>query len=232
MIELIKKFTAGKFYATPLPNQMVHTLSCWQEPNPAWSRDKSDLFSNQSLIDPSLSILLSHDTTSPFSFMIKDDCSAKQTTTHVFFTIVTDFGRKMENAIVIDTNQLKMKYQPLIGASFTATYKGIARPMAELGNVKDILEVAAENPFAVTLYQISSAVLALNYGATILEGITRHTNSSGSTNYLLWVEPGFDGILQEGLAYNFKIVSADVFPCGIGTISYRVSLKAGVEMLP
>ena len=121
-----------------------------------------------------------------------------------------------------------MKYQPLIGASFFATYKGIERPMAELGNVKDILEVGAGNPFAVTLHQISSAVLALNYGATILEGITRHENG----NYWLWVEPGFDDILQEGLKYNFKIVSVDVFPCGIGGISYGVSLKAEVGMVP
>lgn len=179
---------------------------------------------NQSLINPSLSILLSHDTTSPFSF--KDACSAKQTTAHVFFTIVTCFGRKMENAIVIKTD-LEIIYQQLIGKSFTATCQGIY-PMPQTGNERYILEIEAGSDFAATLKQISSTVLA-KYGSMVWKGITGPEDSSGYTNYWLWVEPDFAGNLLEGSTYN--IVSANVFLCAAGTFSYGVSLKADVHLV-
>ena len=102
--------------------------------------------------------------------------------------------------------------------------------MPQTGNVRDRLEIAAGNPFAATLKQISSAVLALNYGARVWKGITGPEDSDAFTDYWLWVEPGFSGNLLVGFqAYNFSIVSADVFLCAGGTFSYGVNLKAAVH---
>ena len=125
---------------------------------------------------------------------------------------------------------LSSLYHPLIGASFTATYQGMW-PMPQTGNQRDVLEIAAGSDFFAKLHQISSAVLALEYGARVWKGITGPSDTKGYTNYWLWVEPGVSGNLLVGSTYNFSIVSADVFLCPGGTFSYGVSLKAAVHLV-
>ena len=96
-------------------------------------------------------------------------------------------------------------YQPLIGQRFAASYQRISE-MPQTGNERLALEIGAGSPFAATLHQISSAVLALQYGERVWKGITGPED--GYTDYWLWVEPGVSGNLLEGSTYDFSIKRA------------------------
>ena len=130
-------------------------------------------------------------------------------------------------------------YQPLVTtgmtSTFQATYKGVF-PMPQTGNPRDILLVRQGDPFAVILSGVSKAVLNLTYGQQVWKGITGPEDSPNYTDYWLWVEPDINGVLQEGLPYNFKITQCTPFPCGRddcrGGFSYGVSIKASVIFMP
>lgn len=91
--------------------------------------------------------------------------------------------RTMEDLTTI-MKDLYSLYQPLIGARFTATNQGIWE-MPQTGNPRVVLEIAAGSDFATTyLHPISSAVLALNYGARVWKGITGPLDSPRYTDLL------------------------------------------------
>lgn len=104
-------------------------------------------------------------------------------------------------------------YKPLVGQIFSATYKE-RRQMPQTNNLRDILVVEAQNPFAETLNDIRRSVLAM-CGETVWKGITpapmRRPESIGY-DVCLWVEPTLDG-LNEGATLWFKIEETTVFPC-------------------
>ena len=124
------------------------------------------------------------------------------------------------------TQDLAGKYQPLIGKEFRGTYQGLFT-MPQTGNVRDVLVVDKQDPFAATLREISTAVL-LKYGSKrIWKGITgpEDSNRYKYADYWLWVEPGFCEELQEGFTYEFKIDLCHVFVCGGGSFSYGINIR-------
>ena len=104
-------------------------------------------------------------------------------------------------------------YKPLVGQIFSATYKE-RRLMPQTNNLRDILVVEAQNPFAERLNDVRRSVLAM-CGETVWKGITlapmRRPESIGC-DVCLWVEPTLDG-LSEGSTLWFKIEETTVFPC-------------------
>ena len=130
---------------------------------------------------------------------------------------------------------LQEKYQPLVIAGMTSTFQATYQGefiMPQTGNPRDVLLVRQGDPFTAILSGVSKAVLALTYGQQVWKGITGPEDSPSYTDYWLWVEPGFKGVLQEGLPYNFKITQCTPFQCAFGSFSYGVSINASVIMLP
>lgn len=120
-------------------------------------------------------------------------------------------------------NDLQQKYQPLVGVTFQGVYEG-EFTMPQTGNPRDVLSVGQGDTFAATLSGISNAVLQ-TYGQTVWKGITGPEDRRNYTEYWLWVEPGFSGVLEMGLSYNFEIAQCTPFTCGGGDFSYGVSIK-------
>ena len=155
------------------------------------------------------------------------------------FSFTVDSGSKPKSVLsaenmAADPTLIDL-YQPLVMAgmtsTFQATYKGeFIMPQTE--NPRDVLLVRQGGPFAAILSGVSKAVLALTYGQQVWKGITGPEDSPSYTDYWLWVEPCFKGVLKEGLPYNFKITQCTPFPCGFGSFSHGVSIKASVIMPP
>ena len=128
-------------------------------------------------------------------------------------------------------------YQPLVIAGMTSTFQATYQGefiMPQTENPRDVLLVRQGDPFAAILSGVSKAVLELELtsGQQVWKGITGPEDSPSYTDYWLWVEPDFKGVLQEGHPYNFKITQCTPFPCGFGSFSYGVSIKASVIMPP
>ena len=123
---------------------------------------------------------------------------------------------------------LETIYQPLIGMTFEATYHGTFE-MPQTENIREILEIGKQNPFAATLQAISSAVRGKQneYGAHVWKGITGPDD--GYTDYWLWAETGFSGGLIQGAKYEFMIQNVSVFQC-VGVFSYGVSTNVTVKL--
>ena len=125
-----------------------------------------------------------------------------------------------------DLNDLQLKYQPLM--TFQGTYEGVLNmPQAPAGNPRVIISVSQGDPFAAILSSVSGAVLQ-NYGQQVWKGITGPEQSPNYSDYWLWVEPGFHGVLAMGQRYNFQITQCTPFPCGGAVFSHGVSIKASV----
>ena len=124
---------------------------------------------------------------------------------------------------------LQLRYQPLVGKTFLATYKG-ASPMPFTGNQRDVLVIRQGNStFHATLSGILSAVLK-KYGKTVWKGITGPEDSKEGftySDYWLWAEPDFSGQLQVGLPdeYNFQIAKCTPFTCDSDKFSHGVSIE-------
>lgn len=131
--------------------------------------------------------------------------------------------KDMEDPVFKD---LQQKYQPLVGKPFQGTYEDVFN-MPQTGNPRDIISVDQRNPFAEILSGVSDAVLQ-TYGQHVWKGITGPEQSPNFSDYWLWVEPGFNGVLQMGQRYNFQITQCTPFPCGGGVFSHGVSIKASV----
>ena len=123
-------------------------------------------------------------------------------------------------------NDLLPKYQPLVGKPFQGTYEGVLI-MPQTGNPRDIISVGHGNPFAEKLSGVSDAVLR-TYGQQVWKRITGPEQSPNFSDYWLWVEPGFDGVLRMGHPYTFQITECTPFPYGGGDFSHGVSIKASV----
>lgn len=121
---------------------------------------------------------------------------------------------------------LQQKYKLLEGMEFSGTYQG-AFPMPQTGNQRDVILISPLDPFATTLGGISSYVLK-TYGLNVWKGITGPEDIPPNpayrryTDYWLWVELGC------GLSNinKFKITQCTAFPCGDGTFTHGVSIKA------
>ena len=120
---------------------------------------------------------------------------------------------------------LDKTYKPLEGQIFSATYKE-SRLMPQTNNLRDILVVEVQNPFAATLKDIRDKVLAM-CGEKVWKGIT----CTVWGDVCLWVEPTFVGIINAGSTLWFKIEEATVFPCypGTGFPHGGVSIKASLS---
>ena len=123
-------------------------------------------------------------------------------------------------------NDLQLKYQPLVGVTLQGTYEGVLI-MPQTGNPRDIISVGRVDPSASILSGVSAAVLGA-YGQQVWKGITGPEQSPNFSDYWLWVEPRFHGVLQMGLPYTFQITECTPFPCGGGVFSHGVSIKASV----
>ena len=122
---------------------------------------------------------------------------------------------------------LEAIYKPLIGMTFIGTYSKTFEPMPQTGNARDILLIGRQNPFATTLHGISTAVLAkCGTVLKVWKGITGPED--GYTDYWLWVEPDFSGVLNLGSAYEFKVEKCGVFQCPSGSFSYGISTKVSL----
>ena len=122
------------------------------------------------------------------------------------------------------SNDLQLKYQPLVNMSFQGTYEGVLI-MPQTGNPRAIISVRRGDPFAAILSDVSAAVLQ-TYGQHVWKGITGPEQSPNFSDYWLWVEPGFHGVLEMGQRYNFQIAQCSPFACGGGVFSHGVSIKA------
>lgn len=124
---------------------------------------------------------------------------------------------------------LQVCYQPLVGMTFLATYKGVSTmPFTE--KKRDVFVIRQGNSaFHATLTGILSAVLK-KYGETVWKGITGPEDSKEGfmyTDYWLWAEPDFSGQLQVGLPdeYNFQIAKCTPFTCDSDKFSHGVSIE-------
>ena len=123
-------------------------------------------------------------------------------------------------------NDLQLKYQPLVGKEFQGTYEGV-RMMPQTENPRDILSVGQGDTFSAILSGVCNAVL-LTYGQQVWKGITGPEQSPNYTDYWLWVEPGFDGVLEMGQRYTFQITHCAPFTCGGGDFLHGVSIKVSL----
>ena len=117
-------------------------------------------------------------------------------------------------------------YQPLMGASFQATYIEM-KQMPQTGNFRPVLEVNPSDATLPIVEAVSKAVLA-KYGETVWKGITGPEDGS-YIYYWLWVDPEISPQLEEGYSYNFKILECTPFPCGAGSFSYGVNIAVIIE---
>ena len=127
-------------------------------------------------------------------------------------------------------NDLQQMYLPLVGKEFQGTYVG-AVIMPHTGNLRDIISVSvAQGDFATILSGVSHAVRVLQStsGKLIWKGITGPDQSPYYTDYWLWVEPDFHGVLEMSNPYNFQITQCTPFVCGGGVFSHGVNIKASV----
>lgn len=119
---------------------------------------------------------------------------------------------------------LETTYKTLEGKTFRALYTG-SRLMPQTTNFRDILVVAAQNPFAATLNALRSSVVA-QCGEMVWKGIT----CTFWGDVWLWVEPTLGGIINVNSFQEFKIEKTTVFPCypdtnfPHGGVSIRASL--------
>ena len=120
---------------------------------------------------------------------------------------------------------LDTTYKTLVGQTFLARYQG-SHSMPQTNNLRDILVVEVQNPFAATLKDIRDKVVAM-CGETVWKGIT----CTIWGNVSLWVEPTFGGIINAGSTLWFKIEETTVFPCYPGTRFPHggVSIKASLQ---
>ena len=123
-------------------------------------------------------------------------------------------------------NDLKLRYQPLVNESFQGTYEGVLI-MPQTGNPRDIISVGQGDPLAATLSGLSAAVLR-TYGQQVWKGITGPEQSPNYSDHWLWVEPGFNEVLEMGKRYTFHIAQCTPFPCASGVFSHGVSIKVSV----
>ena len=126
---------------------------------------------------------------------------------------------------------LDTTYKDLVGQTFLATYQG-SYSMPQTNNLRDILVVKVQNPFAATLKDIRDKVVAV-CGEKVWKGITSY---GGDVS--LWVEPTFGGIINAGSTLWFKIEETTVFPCYLGTgfphggVSIKASLSPPMPQIP
>ena len=120
-------------------------------------------------------------------------------------------------------NDLKLRYQQLVGMTFQGTYLGVLI-MPQTDNPRDIISVGQGDPFAATLSGLSAAVLEA-YGQRVWKGITGPEQRHNFSDYWLWIEPGFNGVLEMGQCYNFQITQCSPFACGGGDFSHGVSIR-------
>ena len=108
-------------------------------------------------------------------------------------------------------NDLQLKYQPLWDRIFQATYQGVF-PMPQTGTPRDVLSITEGDHlyFAKTLSEISNAVLRRPYGRQVWKAITGPEDIPGQTDYRLWVEPGFSGVIPQESIRNFKVEECSV----------------------
>ena len=127
---------------------------------------------------------------------------------------------------------LDTTYKNLVGQTFLATYQG-SYSMPQTNNVRDILVVEVQNPFAATLKDIRDKVVGM-CGEKVWKGIT--CTSWGDV--WLWVEPTFGGIIDAGSTLWFKIEKTTVFPCNLDTrfphggVSIKASLSPPTPQIP
>ena len=126
---------------------------------------------------------------------------------------------------------LDTTYKALVGQTFLATYQG-SYSMPQTNNLRDILVVKVQNPFAATLKDIRDKVVAM-CGEKVWKGITSY---GGDVS--LWVEPTFGGKINAGSTLWFKIEETTVFPCYPGTgfphggVSIKASLSPPTPQIP
>ena len=127
---------------------------------------------------------------------------------------------------------LDTTYKALVGQTFLATYQG-SYSMPQTNNLRDILVVEVQNPFAATLKDIRDKVVA-KCGEEVWKGITCTIRGDVS----LWVEPTFGGIINAGSTLWFQIEETTVFPCYPGTgfphggVSIKASLSPPTPQIP
>lgn len=120
---------------------------------------------------------------------------------------------------------LYLKYRPLVGMVFPATYLGpFMMPQTE--NERDVLLILTEAELLrEMLRKISNAVLQ-NYGKRVWKGITGSQDSARYPDFWLWFEPGFNEVLmQEDFCYEFEIKQCRPFQCRGGDFDFGVSIK-------
>lgn len=123
-------------------------------------------------------------------------------------------------------NDLKLKYKPLVGVEFEGTYQG-EREMPQTENPRDVLSIEEEAPFAEVLQEISQAVKQA-YGKQIWKGITGPEDSDSFTDYWLWVESCFSGVLEKESTHNFRVQKCTPFKGNGVQFSYGVSIRVSV----
>ena len=132
----------------------------------------------------------------------------------------------MEATVDPILSDLALKYQQLVDMKFQGIYNG-PYPMPQTGNIRDVIVITRQNPLAATLQEISNSVLQ-TYGQRVWKGITGPEDSIGYTDYWLWVEPDFCGVQEVGFACEFQIQKCSPFPCGGGSFSHGVSIRAAL----
>ena len=123
-------------------------------------------------------------------------------------------------------NDLQLKYQPLVGMTFQGTYEGVLI-MPQTGNPRDIISVGRGDPSASILSGVSAAVLQ-THGQHVWKGITGPEQSPNFSDYWLWVEPRFHGVLAMGQRYNFQITQCTPLALDSGVFSHAVNIKVSV----
>ena len=127
---------------------------------------------------------------------------------------------------------LDTTYKALVGQTFLATYQE-SYSMPQTNNVRDILVVEVQNPFAAILKDIRDKVVA-TCGEKVWKGIT----CTFCGNVWLWVEPTFGGIIDARSTHWFKIEETTVFPCNLDTrfphggVSIKASLSPPTPQVP
>ena len=122
---------------------------------------------------------------------------------------------------------LDATYKPLEGMTFLATYGGSFQ-MPQTGNLRDILVVGVQNPFAAILEFTRNSVVNM-YGQSVWKGITGPPdNPAGYSNYWLWVEPIL-GLSMNLPDQKFKIEKTTVFTSPGNAFSHGVSIRASLD---
>lgn len=126
-------------------------------------------------------------------------------------------------------NSLQLKYQPLLGLTFQATYRGPSL-VPETGNLlKDVLSIRKwkGDPISDTLSS-SFDEMQTAYGDSIWKGITYGVDEHGNPVHLLWVEPGFGGKISQQSIRNFRIDHCTALQGDGSPFSAVVNINASV----